>query len=239
MRIRLRQVALVASTLEPVETAIAETLGVELCFRDPGVSVFGLRNSLFPIGDQLLEVVSPIEDGTTAGRLLEKRGGDGGYMVILQVDDLDSMRLSIGEANARVVFEARTEGITGLHLHPSDVGGAILSIDETSEPMTWDDWPWAGPAWRDHVKTDVVHAIIAVEIEATDPETMARRWSEVLGIEDRLDEATIALDDSAIRFLPLPAESTRGEGVSGIVFATEGPSKEFELCGCSVRLAPR
>ncbi len=94
MRIRLRQVALVATNLAPVEAAIIEELGVELCYRDPDVAVFGLTNALFPIGDKLLEVVSPMRDGTTAGRQLSKRNGDGGYMVILQVDDLDAMRVA-------------------------------------------------------------------------------------------------------------------------------------------------
>ena len=62
MRIRLRQIVMVAADLDPVETQIVESLGVELCYRDPGVGHFGLRNALFPIGDKLLEVVSPIQD---------------------------------------------------------------------------------------------------------------------------------------------------------------------------------
>ena len=73
---------MVAADLEAAEQRITDELGLELCYRDPGVGVFGLRNALFPIGDKLLEVVSPTQEGTTAGRFLDKRGGDGGYMVI-------------------------------------------------------------------------------------------------------------------------------------------------------------
>ena len=62
MRARLRQVALVAADLAPVEAGIIEELGVELCYRDPDVEVFGLKNALFPIGDKLLEVVSPMRE---------------------------------------------------------------------------------------------------------------------------------------------------------------------------------
>jgi hypothetical protein len=80
---RLRQVALVARELDPVVAALERTLGLAVAFRDPGVAEFGLRNALFPVGDQFLEVVSPTQPGTTAGRLLERRGGDGGYMVIV------------------------------------------------------------------------------------------------------------------------------------------------------------
>ena len=63
MRIRLRQVASVAADLAPAEASIIDELGVELCYRDPDVGVFGLENALFPIGDKLLEVVSPVREG--------------------------------------------------------------------------------------------------------------------------------------------------------------------------------
>jgi hypothetical protein len=84
---RLRQIALVATDLAAARADISAVLGVQYAFDDPAVGKYGLRNAVFPIGDTFLEVVSPKESGTTAGRLLEKRGGDGGYMVILQVDD--------------------------------------------------------------------------------------------------------------------------------------------------------
>ena len=155
MRMRLRQVALVARDLAAAERSIIDELGVELCFRDPGVAEFGLHNALFPIGESLLEVVSPTQDGTTAGRLLERRDGDGGYMVILQVDDLDEIRRRIESHDVRIVFVAKAPGITGLHLHPRDIGGAIVSIDQADE---WDDWQWAGPSWRDRVKLALVSA---------------------------------------------------------------------------------
>ncbi|TFG92391.1 MAG: hypothetical protein E4H11_09500, partial [Myxococcales bacterium] len=82
--VRLRQVAFVARELEPVVEALCDVLDVEVAYRDPGVGVFGLHNALMPLGDSFLEVVSPERLGTTAGRLLERRGGDGGYMVIVQ-----------------------------------------------------------------------------------------------------------------------------------------------------------
>jgi len=205
---RLRQVVLAAADLDAAEQAIVDAFGLSLCYRDPGVATFGLRNALFPVGHQLLEVVSPVEEGTTAGRLLAKRGGDTGYMVILEVDDLDTMRTRIADAGARIVFEAVEEGIVGLHLHPADVGGAIVSIDR---PDTWGEWPWAGPEWRDHVRTDVVTDVVAVEIEANDPGAMAARWSEVLGRPVAGDPPTIVLDEGEIRFVPA---GERGEGVA-------------------------
>jgi hypothetical protein len=56
---RLRQIALVTSDLRAIERAICSELGLEVCYRDPGLSQFGLRHGLYAIGDQLLEVVAP------------------------------------------------------------------------------------------------------------------------------------------------------------------------------------
>ena len=230
MRMRLRQIVMVAADLDAVEREIELKLGVELCYRDPGVATFGLRNALFPIGDKLLEVVSPTQDGTTAGRLLDKRDGDGGYMVILEIDDVDAMRELIEGAGARIVFEAAEEGIVGLHLHPADVGGAILSVDRTE---TWGEWPWAGPEWRDHVRTGTVTDVLAVEIEAADPAVMAARWAEVLGRP--AIEGVVALDEGAVRFVPAGG---RGEGVSGFdLRATDAAQAgELDICGCRFHL---
>lgn len=233
MRMRLRQVVLAAADLAAAEAAIEEQLGLSLCYRDPGVATFGLRNALFPVGHQLLEVVSPTEAGTTAGRLLDKRGGDTGYMVILEVDDLDAMRARIAGARARVVFEAVEDGIVGLHLHPADVGGAILSIDR---PDTWGEWPWAGPDWREHVRRDVVTAVVAVEIEARDPSAMSARWSEVLGRPVTGEPPTIALDEGEIRFV---AAGDRGEGVSAFELAAADGAEPVDTVIAGTRLFSR
>src|SRR5580704_6801040 len=96
---RLRQIALVAQDLAAAQADISAVLGVDYAYDDPGVGKYGLRNAVFPIGDTFLEVVSPKEPGTTAGRLLQKRGGDGGYMVILQVDDLEQARARVRRAS--------------------------------------------------------------------------------------------------------------------------------------------
>jgi Glyoxalase-like domain len=108
--LRLRQVALVARSLAPIVEEIRDVLGLEVAFRDPSVASFGLENALFPIGDQFLEVVSPIRQGTAAGRYLDRRGGDGGYMVILQCDDPAERERRAVALGIRKAFEQDTGG---------------------------------------------------------------------------------------------------------------------------------
>jgi len=107
--IRLRQVALVATDLDTVVKALETELGLSSPFHDPGVSEFGLHNAVFSLGDSFLEVVSPVRPGTTAGRYLEKRGDDGGYMAIFQVPDMADARRRVCDLGVRVVWTIATD----------------------------------------------------------------------------------------------------------------------------------
>jgi hypothetical protein len=175
---RLRQVATVAHDLETTVSDFCTVLGIEVAYRDPGVGVFGLHNAVMPIGDTFLEVVSPKQADTTAGRFLERQGGDAGYMVILQTDEnMDEFRRRMDRIGVRVVWTGDHDDIKGTHLHPKDVGGAILSVDWANPP---ESWRWAGPSWRKHVRNKVVREIVGAEMASRDPEGMARRWGQVL-----------------------------------------------------------
>jgi hypothetical protein len=213
---RLRQIALVAKDLAAVRADISAVLGIDYAFDDPGVGKYGLRNAVFPIGDTFLEVVSPKEPGTTAGRLLQKRGGDGGYMVILQVDDLQRARARVRDASARIADEMDKDGAAFTHIHPKDIGGAILSLDRM---IPKERWEWAGPVWQSHVCTDTSLKVAGAELQAKDPAQMAARWAQILGRTAMADQGfwRIRLDDGEIRFT---AEvDGRGEGLGAFDIA--------------------
>src|SRR5690242_2523675 len=125
---RIRQIALVAADLDAALDDLTAVLGIEVGFHDEGVAVFGLRNGVMPVGEHFLEVVSPAKEGTSAGRYLERRGGDGGYMVIFQTHDLAKRRRHFGAGSVRVAWEVAFDDIETAHLHPRDTGGAIVSV---------------------------------------------------------------------------------------------------------------
>jgi hypothetical protein len=219
---RMRQIALVAHQLEPVVEDLCSVLGIEVAFRDPGVGIFGLHNAVMPIGDTFLEVVSPVKEGTSAGRLLERRRGDGGYMVILQTEDLQADRKRLSELGVREVWEIELDDIASVHLHPRDLGGAILSLDEAHPP---DSWRWAGPDWESARRTERSQWITGVELQALDPAAMARRWSRALAhpLIDPEDESfEIPLDAGNIRFVR--DRDGRGEGFSAFEVKTADPA---------------
>lgn len=218
--IRLRQVALVARDLDQAVGDLCGALGLSVCFHDPGVAYFGLRNALMCIGDQFLEVVSPVQEGTTAGRLLHKRGGDGGYMAIYEVDDLDRREAALREQGVRIVWSGDLPDIRGRHLHPADVGGAIVSIDQ---PVPNGAWHWGGPDWVAHSHNSVVTGIAGVVVGAADPAAMRARWRRA-GVEH------------AVTFQPA---GPRGEGIDELeLVATDRrrAGEQVRLCGVTIRL---
>lgn len=246
---RLRQIALVGKDLDRIRDDITAVLGLGAAYADPGVGKYGLRNQVWPIGDTFLEVVSPMQDGTTAGRLLEKRGGDGGYMAIFQVDDLAQARARIAAAKIRVVDQADRNGASFTHLHPKDVPGAIVSVD-AMEPR--ERWEWGGPDWRNNVRTDVSVEIRGCEIQGEDPDAISARWAEALGLsrERAADGWRIAVDGGEVRFVT--PKDDRGEGLREFDVAVRDPAEvtarakarglvdaagEVVLCGTAVRLA--
>jgi len=212
---RLRQVALAASDLDGAVSDLCHVFGLEVAFRDPGVAVFGLRNAVLPVGDTFLEVVSPVRPDASAARFLERRGGDAGYMVIVQTDDLAAARERVARLGVRIVFEhAHEAGHTAtFHLHPRDVGGALLSLDASQPPGSWD---WAGPDWEKHVRREVADSLAGATLESDDPAGLAAHWAALLGRPASAlggDVFAIPLEGATLRFVPAHG---RGERLAAV-----------------------
>jgi hypothetical protein len=214
---RLRQIALVGADLAAAKAEITQVLGLGADYLDKGVRKFGLVNAVWPVGDTFLEVVSPAEPGTTAGRLMDKRGGDGGYMVILQVDDGLAARARAVGLGVRLVEQAEFKGVVMTHFHPRDVGGAILSVDQMTPPERWE---WGGPDWEANVRTEVSTGIHAYGV------AHHRHGPE---IEQELSRA--AGQDLVVAFTPHLMPMNRGI-LSTIYVQAAGGAKAADLRAC-------
>jgi hypothetical protein len=217
MWLRLRQICLVAEKLAPVEEAICDVFGVKVCYRDPGVGKFGLENALFPFGNQLLEVVAPTEPNTAAGRYLERRGGDGGYMFITQCDDIEPRRARVEALGIRLAHQFERPAFANMQLHPRDTGGTFFEIDEQRGPNAHGlDGPWhpAGADWQADRALDRVTGFAAAEIQCDDPAALSKRWSEIAEIElsEENGRVFMQLDNASCRFVPCTDDRPEGLG---------------------------
>jgi hypothetical protein len=226
---RLRQGVVVAEDLDAAVSSLREAFGLGEPYADPGVAVFGLRNAVLPVGNDFLEVVSPVRDDAPAARYRARQGGDGGYMVMLQSDDLAADRRRLDGLGVRIVWAGELEDIAGLHLHPKDTGGALLSLDQ---PQPAESWRWAGPDWQERSRTEVVRGLAAAELAGPDPDRLAARWAEVLGRPKR--GAQIPLEHGSLRFVAGPAER-----LVGLDLYASDPGRageEHDLLGVRIRL---
>lgn len=219
--VRLRQAVLVARDLQPVSEQLRAELELGEPFADPGVGAFGLHNAVYAIGDGFLEVISPNQPDTAAGRYLDRRG-DGGYMLIFQFADLDAARERAAAMGMRTVWQLDLDDISGTHLHPADTGGAIVSLDRADPPGSW---RWGGPDWTGKVGNGAPGKIRGVTVEVADPPSTATRWGELLGAD------TSELDDSYVAF-----EAGDADRIVEIEVHVPGRQETIEIGGVRFKL---
>ena len=221
---RIRQIVFAARDLHQSQLVLANLLGLTHPFRDPGVAEFGIDNAVFCFGDQFIEVISPNQPDTACSRHLD-RLGNSGYMLILQTDDLSRERASFTELGVRTVWSAEFDDISAMHLHPKDVGAAIVSVDE---PRPAASWRWGGPQWpTQHSQQGRygLQRVRGVTLRARQPQAMAQRWAQVLGRPAPTGQGhgwRVALADGFADFQASDTGSV-AEGVVGFSLAVVDP----------------
>lgn len=226
---RLRQVAAVVGDLGASLSQVEAVLGLKVGYRDPGVAKYGLENAILPIGAQFLELVAPTQPGTSAGRYLDRRGGDAGYMLIFQADSAEAHRKRLaqigvfgieycgGEAHgsrtAPAMDGAHDPALSAFaqvhhmtHFHPRDFTGILASIDSAPTVPDWraptSDWYPAGTGWRPAL-TDFCTGLRAVDIQSADPVAAAGQWSRMLALPvEGGERPEIRVSDCTLRFVP-------------------------------------
>ena len=234
--VRLRQAVLAAQDLPAVCAQLESGLGVSEPFNDPGVGLFGLANAVFAIGDCFIEVVSPTQEDTAAGRYMARHGGDCGYMAIFDLEDLDGARARAQELGTRTVWQVDLPDISATHLHPADTRGAIVSLDQSRPPGTW---RWGGPEWIGRTGTGAPGRLVGITLAVEDPPAVSALWARLLGVPAD-EEGVLQLDEgSHVRFTP-----TAGGGAEGLVeIAVEAPAGAgppvIEVGDASIRVLER
>jgi hypothetical protein len=156
-------------------------------------------------------------------------------MVMFDLEDLEGARRRAEQAGVRVVWQVDLPDISGTHLHPADTRGAIVSLDG-SRP--YGSWRWGGPQWEGRIPQVSPGALRGVTLTVADPESVAARWAELLGVPVP-HGGVIAVDGGEVRFTEAADEA--GERLVEISLAlptaVRAGRSQLELGGVCFSLA--
>jgi hypothetical protein len=132
------------------------------------------------------------------------------------------------------VLDSDLDDIRCTHVHPADMGAAIVSFDQATPPSSW---RWGGPDWPSEVRTEVVSGLAGVVLAAADPDPLLHRWSQALAVEP--DGNVLCLEDGS-HVEVRRAENGARSGLVGIdLWASDGVERSFDAAGVTFRLVAR
>ncbi|KAF1347351.1 hypothetical protein EJ07DRAFT_169761 [Lizonia empirigonia] len=231
---RLRQIALVAKDLDRARQLITHVLDTEVIYEDPAVSRWGLKNFLVPLGGDIIEIVSPFKDGTTAGRLLDKRG-DGGYMIIMQTEDAKKRRQYIESNGLSKVITSQEHGDTVfVQYHPKGIKGGMMPELDSHTPSPnnptplksrFSPWHACGsdhkvyyPGMRRAAHLSLEGCVLRLQPGDYGHEAAVRQWEELFGVARSRD--LLAFTNARMGFVP--GEKGQPEGLVSITVGVRG-----------------
>jgi hypothetical protein len=233
---RLRQIALASRNLDAVTDNLSTVFGLKVAFRDPHIIHYGLRNAVIPAGAAFLEILEPVTPDASAARFLARRGGDAGYMLILQVADAEAERARVSNLGVRVVDDIDRPGYRAAHFHPNDFGGILTSVDQqrTTDDLLdpFGDWWPAGPDWRE-ARTEEVLDVTAAVLAAADPVALGKRWSVLVG-RPLSAPSRLPLDRGELRFVAGEANGTTIQRIELKVRSPEAAMERARRAGLGV-----
>ncbi len=218
----LRQVVIATESPQLVASVLRSRLGLGRGFGDPELAAFGIADDTMAVGAHTyLEVVSPTTRDHPIGHWLAKRGGSAGYLLSVQVSDIDACLARCEQLGVRVTIRHVVQGFDVAQLHPSDMGGSSVELDGLPERgrWFWDDLAVDRPA------TSKVDDILAVDVATPEPDALCARWAGVFGLDTDSGARSLALGSRTVRFV-------HHETRSGIV-ATDLHAHDRSLRGSS------
>lgn len=196
----LRQVIVAAPDDRAVAAEWQDAYGLGEGFADPELEGIGLDDVTLRVGPEAyLQAVAPANSDVPLVRWLERNGGPGGYVLSIQVPDVEARMESAAAAGIDVVLDTVAFDQRIVHLHPKRIG-LILELDEIDDPDVW-FWDELQPALD---TAQQVTDVAGVEMSAPDPDELARLWAAVFDVDVDTSSATptVWLGSRAVRFVP-------------------------------------
>ena len=108
-----------------------DIMGLEMTHREL-VEDQGVEVAKFPVGESTIELICPVEVGSSVAKFIEKRG-EGIHHVCFEVPDLEASLARLKESGARLIDEKPRVGAGGdliAFLHPATTGGVLTELKQ-------------------------------------------------------------------------------------------------------------
>jgi methylmalonyl-CoA/ethylmalonyl-CoA epimerase len=126
---RIDHIGVAVADLEAAIALHERTYGMPVVHRET-VSAQGVEAVLLDVGENHVELLSPLADDTPVGRFLAQRG-PGLHHVAYQVADIEAALVQLRDGGVRLIDEVPRVGIRRSRvafLHPSASGGVLTEL---------------------------------------------------------------------------------------------------------------
>jgi methylmalonyl-CoA/ethylmalonyl-CoA epimerase len=126
---RIDHIGVAVADLDAAIELYERSFAMKLAHRET-VAVQGVEAVLLDVGENHVELLSPLGDDTPVGKFLAKRG-PGLHHVAYQVADIEATLGALREAGLRLIDESPRVGIRDSRvafLHPASSGGVLTEI---------------------------------------------------------------------------------------------------------------
>ncbi|MFV3076608.1 VOC family protein [Niveispirillum fermenti] len=195
--IRIRHYVLATHDMEFVCDQIYEVLGLPPMPRKEGPGVteqYGFYSTMLKVGTTMIEVVQPIKPDHLLNRWFDERGGDGGFMVVMQTFDPDALKARAAAEGLALTRDMMFKGQHMLQFDYKHFGTHFELYKYTPE----EDW-WGDPRNRPYPDARVASDVVGGEIAVEDPEAIAAQTARLFLA--RQEGTRVHFEDRTLNFV--------------------------------------
>lgn len=130
---RIHHVAIVVADLEQAYRFWRDTLGLPL-IRSAVLAEQGVRAALLGLGDSEIELLQPLDEQSSVGRFLARRGG-GLHHICFATGDIGAEMQAARERGLPLLSDTARPGLAGMvcFVHPKATCGVLIEYAQPSE----------------------------------------------------------------------------------------------------------
>ncbi|MPZ23152.1 MAG: methylmalonyl-CoA epimerase [Dehalococcoidia bacterium] len=129
---RIHHVGIVVRSIDEATSIYGGVLGLEKT-KDETIEEQGVRAVLLKLGDDEIELLEPVKEGTGVARFLERQGGL--HHVCFETDDIERELQTLKDNEVELIDRETRDGIAGriCFIHPRANNGVLIEYCQTED----------------------------------------------------------------------------------------------------------